>query len=505
MDAALRKSPWRSVDPFRWKRGYFRLSVAYDIAVAAASVPITIRLLDLNKTSVLNGNSSVIFLSVLLFIFISINSFSLFGMQTGFWRHTAASELFTVVKAVTCAVLAFAVVLLLMAVLVAGSAEIGSEPPRLPRTALAVQWCVLISLLCGARLAFAATTASRLKKRGLVRYTDWEPVILVGANEMAALLIQLLSRLGGSRFEVVGLVEGYPDLVGRTIHGVPVLGTVADLPQVVARLSMHGVVPRRVVLSTPADRYGRETLQQLGRAAGQANLPILAGGDFIQLVTAESPGLTRTSSATHRKVGPATRPLSIFPVVKRAIDVLGAVLLIAAFAPFLLLVAVVVRGTLGAPVIFRQVRLGRDFRPFSVYKFRTLKDSLTPDGRVLHDRDRRTLVGSALRRTRLDELPQLLNVLAGDMSLIGPRPLLAHELPDISQIAHPRFSVRPGITGWAQVNGGRLLTTRQKFALDLWYVRHSSPWIDFVIVCKTVAMVILGRDTDEAAVRQPRR
>lgn len=490
MEAAIRKAQGRPAGASRWEWRFFRLSVAYDMFVAVASVPIAIRLLGLDGNQALRLGSSNTLFAVLLFVLLSAIAFSSFGIRAAFWRHTSASDLLAVVKAVTCAVLGFALMLALAAA-PADPARAGAEAARLLLIALPLQWLVLVGLLCGARLAYAGVTAARRRQRRAVRYADWEPVIVVGADEVAALLIQLLGRLGGSRFQVVGLVDERPYLVGRTIHGVPVLGTVADLPRAVARLAVHGVVPRRVVLGMPTELHHGLTLERLREAAGAARLPVLGAGEFMQLAIAEAAGQPPADASPAR--AEPERP-SASAAVKRAVDIVGASLLLVALAPFLALVALAIRVTLGAPVIFRQVRLGKDCRPFILYKFRTLKDALSSDGRILQDKERRSPVGNFLRRTRLDELPQLWNVLTGDMSLIGPRPLLAHELPDVGRRPHPRFSLRPGITGWAQVNGGRELSTLQKFALDLWYMRHFSLWLDFVILCRTVGVVILGRD-----------
>ena len=186
--------------------------------------------------------------------------------------------------------------------------------------------------------------------------------------------------------------------------------------------------------------------------------------------------------------------------LKRLVDFVAASMLLVAALPMLLAVAFAVRVSMGGPVIFHQVRPGRHLRAFTLYKFRTLKDGHLPDGSILADEDRRTSLGACLRRTRLDELPQLWNVIVGDMSLIGPRPLLPRDLPDLGEAAHERFTVRPGITGWAQVNGGHPLTTEEKLALDLWYIRHYSLLLDLRIVARTLRMMVCGESRDQGAI-----
>lgn len=175
---------------------------------------------------------------------------------------------------------------------------------------------------------------------------------------------------------------------------------------------------------------------------------------------------------------------------KRALDLLLASLAIAILSPLLIAVAVLVRILLGKPVLFRQRRPGLHGLPFTCLKFRTMKETRDPAGNLLPDADRLTGVGSFLRRTSLDELPELWNVLRGDMSLVGPRPLLPAYLPRYTAFQQQRHDVRPGITGWAQVNGRNALSWEQKFELDVWYVGHRSLALDLKILWLTVLIVL---------------
>jgi lipopolysaccharide/colanic/teichoic acid biosynthesis glycosyltransferase len=178
--------------------------------------------------------------------------------------------------------------------------------------------------------------------------------------------------------------------------------------------------------------------------------------------------------------------------LKRVIDVTGASTALVLLSPLLLVVALLVRLRMGPPVLFRQQRPGRDGRPFEMTKFRTMTDRRGPDGALLPDADRLTGLGRLLRRTSIDELPELLNVVRGEMSLVGPRPLLMEYLPLYTAEQARRHEVRPGITGWTQVNGRNALTWDEKFALDVWYVDHRSPRLDLEILGKTVSQVFSG-------------
>jgi sugar transferase EpsL len=178
------------------------------------------------------------------------------------------------------------------------------------------------------------------------------------------------------------------------------------------------------------------------------------------------------------------------PAVKRALDVGLSALGLTLTAPLQLAAAVAVFATLGPPVLFRQTRPGLHGRPFQLLKFRTMRDARECGGRALSETERLTKVGRVLRAASIDELPQLWNVIRGDMSLVGPRPLLMQYLSRYTAQQARRHDVKPGITGWAQVNGRNALTWEQKFAFDVWYVDHWSLLLDVKILAMTVARVL---------------
>lgn len=184
--------------------------------------------------------------------------------------------------------------------------------------------------------------------------------------------------------------------------------------------------------------------------------------------------------------------------LKRAIDVSVASTLLVLSSPLIVGTAIVVRCSLGAPVLFRQTRPGLHGEPFSVFKFRTMRDQVDKSGNPRPDAERLTPLGRRLRSLSLDELPQLINVLRGDMSLVGPRPLLVQYLERYSAEQSRRHDVLPGITGWAQINGRNDLPWSQKLELDVWYVDHWSLSLDAMILARTL-MKVLKRDGISAA------
>ena len=181
-------------------------------------------------------------------------------------------------------------------------------------------------------------------------------------------------------------------------------------------------------------------------------------------------------------------------MLKRLLDIVIASSALVLLSPVYALVAYKVKKNLGSPVLFRQVRPGLHGKPFEMIKFRSMKDALDTAGNPLPDSERLTPFGKMLRATSLDEMPELWNVIKGDMSIVGPRPLLMEYLPLYNREQAKRHNVRPGITGYAQVNGRNAISWEKKFELDTWYVNNHSLWLDFKIMLKTVKKVIAKDD-----------
>ena len=178
-------------------------------------------------------------------------------------------------------------------------------------------------------------------------------------------------------------------------------------------------------------------------------------------------------------------------MLKRAFDIAASASALVVLSPVLAITAYKVKKELGSPVLFRQTRPGLHGKPFEMIKFRTMKDATDKEGNALPDSERLTEFGKKLRASSLDELPELWNVLKGDMSLVGPRPLLMEYLPLYNAEQAKRHNVRPGVTGYAQVNGRNSLSWEDKFKLDTWYVEHQSFLLDMKILLKTVKKVII--------------
>ncbi len=185
-------------------------------------------------------------------------------------------------------------------------------------------------------------------------------------------------------------------------------------------------------------------------------------------------------------------------MLKRLLDIIIASIALILLSPLYFYVAHKVKKNLGSPVLFRQVRPGLHGKPFEMIKFRSMKDAVDAHGNPLPDSERLTPFGKMLRSSSLDEMPELWNVIKGDMSIVGPRPLLMEYLPLYNQEQAKRHLVRPGMTGHAQVNGRNAISWEEKFKLDTWYVENQSVWLDFKIMLKTVKKVLAKDDINEA-------
>ncbi|MCQ3930996.1 MAG: sugar transferase [Chloroflexi bacterium] len=183
--------------------------------------------------------------------------------------------------------------------------------------------------------------------------------------------------------------------------------------------------------------------------------------------------------------------------VKYQVDFILAIVGFIILSPVILILMIFVYWQLGSPVFFCQLRPGLDGKPFTLYKFRTMTNAYSADGQLLPDAERLTSLGRFLRLTSLDELPEIFNVLRGDMSIVGPRPLLMHYLDLYTPEQARRHEVRPGITGWAQINGRNTITWEEKFAHDVWYVDHCGFWLDAKIILLTIWLVLRRRGINE--------
>jgi lipopolysaccharide/colanic/teichoic acid biosynthesis glycosyltransferase len=284
--------------------------------------------------------------------------------------------------------------------------------------------------------------------------------------------------------------------MGRAIDGVRVVGRANHLEQMVNEFAEHGVRISQVIVGGDPDMLSESTLPEIRRICEEQEIRL----DFVP----ELVGLQRFQPAEEPQCEPVpTQPIRLaqmqptYLALKRGIDLFAAVTIIVLLSPIWLVVGVIALWDVGSPIFFWQQRIGQGGRPFLLHKIRTLKPPFDWRGQKLTDAERLSVIGRLLRKCRFDEFPQLLNMLVGDMSLIGPRPLLPRDQPPDPTV---RLSVRPGITGWAQVNGGNSLCVEEKDALDEWYIRNASWQLDLRIIFMTLACVFRGERRSDAAI-----
>ena len=357
---------------------------------------------------------------------------------------------------------------------------------HVPRSIPIIHFLVLCSLMFFGRVA--ATRLREMREmRKTPRVANPRHVIMIGANRLAWFYLRMINTFDLGKTDIVAILDENPKVLGRSMGGRPVLAPPAELPRVVTEYQVHGVKIDRVIISGNRNRHDKEDWTELEDYCRESGMGLDFLGDILGLEL-------ESEEAPDEAPQPAARAIGGYFAFKRVFDFTLSFLMLALLLPIIAPVALGVLIDVGWPIVFWQKRDGRHGRPFLVYKFRTLRAPFNRHGQFVPESERISRFGELLRRTRLDELPQLWNVLAGDMSFIGPRPLLPIDQPANSL----RLLVSPGLTGWAQINGGKLITPEEKGALDDWYVQNASFWLDVRIVLLTLKIVITGDQRDDA-------
>jgi lipopolysaccharide/colanic/teichoic acid biosynthesis glycosyltransferase len=412
-----------------------------------------------------------------------------FGIHRSAWQFTSMRDCLRIAAAAVTVVLSAVAIDFLV-----------NRLDGVARALPLIQALIIMSFLVGARI-LKRTSHDRRARLAPAPSDRIETVLVIGLNKLAEFYLQCIAEFHSSHVRIAGVL-GEGGRVGRSVHSHPVLGEPEQVVSTLRRLETHGVFVDCILVTTPRNDLSLAVQRALSQIQETTTIRL----DYLtermgihsppaSTVVAKSAPQESANSA----VAAASQALSLVPYrrVKRAIDVVASSLLIVTLAPLFLLVGLVVAADVGLPVVFWQQRPGLGGRPFRLYKFRTMDDAHGTDGRRKSDNERVSVVGDFLRRIRLDELPQLLNILKGDMAFVGPRPLLPVDQP-IDCAA--RLVVRPGLTGWAQIKGGRQISPSDKAALDVWYVRNISLALDLEIILGTVPMLIFGERVADFAV-----
>jgi lipopolysaccharide/colanic/teichoic acid biosynthesis glycosyltransferase len=317
-----------------------------------------------------------------------------------------------------------------------------------------------------------------------------------------------VTESGETRVAVAGVLSENRRHRGRILGSHPVLGRPDEIVQIMHELDIHGVHINRVVLAKPFDRLTATAQRALLQAKNELSLRIDTLDDRLGFGDLRL-GDTATASKPLTLAMPDDVPWDVIESNlgarksylrwKRLFDIAAGAAVAICVAPLMLLVGTLVFFDLGRPIIFWQQRPGALGQPIRMLKFRTMRAARGADGAFLSDPQRLSSVGKFLRRMRLDELPQVYNVVVGEMSMVGPRPLLP---VDQSQQFRGRLNLKPGLTGWAQINGGRHLSVDDKAALDLWYAKNASFRLDLRILLSTARTVLFGERVDQNAIHE---
>jgi lipopolysaccharide/colanic/teichoic acid biosynthesis glycosyltransferase len=429
--------------------------------------------------------------------------FHLGGLDRTPWRYSSVADHLQVIILTMLAILLALVITFAL-----------NRLAPVARSLPVLQGGLIVSILIAARSAarFWHTRQIHVDGNALVEELPHETVLVVGVNTIAELFLLSVKEFASQRVQVAGIVAEESSMRGRAFHQKPVLGTVEEVQKILQSLEVHGVAIDRIVVTIALDRLRPASLENLLEVEKSSNISVQFLSEQLGFDVAGRrsvlPGQKRNIIPGQRAIArvgrvadidPASYARKSFQLVKRIIDVFSTSLLVLTLTPITMLVAFIVVLDVGFPLIFWQQRPGLYGRPFKLYKFRTMRAPHDRHHRRIPDDQRLSAVGQIIRRMRLDELPQLYNVLVGDMSLIGPRPLLPR---DQSAEYAARLSVRPGITGWAQVNGGRIISPSEKCILDIWYARNASFVLDLKIVLRTIKMIFFGDRINTEAITQ---
>jgi lipopolysaccharide/colanic/teichoic acid biosynthesis glycosyltransferase len=424
------------------------------------------------------------------------------GLDRTPWRHTSVADHLQIV------ILTVLIILLALSITFAVN-----RLEDVSRTLPFLQAGLIISTLVSVRATARIWSTRKVYISGNSRANGHthETVLVVGVNSLAELFILSVQEFSSEQIQVAGILSEEPKMRGRSIHQKPILGTVEELENILQSLEVHGMTVNRIVVATDRDRLLPRALDTLLEVEKSSNIVVQFISEQLGLKNS-----SQTPSILPGREGNIIDGKSSLTLVgdldhvsfvhksfwlKRILDAFGAALLMIILSPVIVLVALIVALDVGFPVIFWQQRPGLSGRPFKMYKFRTMLAPHDKHSRRIPDDSRSTAVGRILRYTRLDELPQLYNVLIGDMSFVGPRPLLPRDQCPKNAV---RLSMRPGITGWAQVNGGRIIAGPDKWILDAWYVKHASLVLDLKIIFGTVKIILFGDRMNDEAVHQAR-
>jgi exopolysaccharide biosynthesis polyprenyl glycosylphosphotransferase len=426
------------------------------------------------------GRPEDLYLILLVTLSVGVIILPLMQTHSTMWRFTSSSELTSIMIAVA-----------LIALISNSSMFLISRLEMMPRSVPPMHWAIAVFVMCGSRLIarriFGHTRGSKPSSK--------QHVIVIGATQTAELYLQFIKNIIQHPVVVEGFLDDDKRLTDWMFQKHKILGTPKDLPHIIEQLNVHGIHIKQVVLAELIDNLPKATKKLLLKMERNKQIELLHFSKYIgpqlrsRTKRAAADYYHKTSSLSHNVY---EKPTGFYPYFKRLFDIVVGLALIVLLSPVMLITALLIACDIGFPLLFWQQRPGQYGKPFRLYKFRTMRKAgrKLEEDRLQHksgDKKRTSLVGKLLRRLRLDEFPQLIHIITGSMSFVGPRPLLPDDQPPHGEV---RLSIRPGVTGWAQIHGGDALTSEEKLVLDVWYIRNMSLWLDIRILLRTLVVVL---------------
>jgi lipopolysaccharide/colanic/teichoic acid biosynthesis glycosyltransferase len=413
--------------------------------------------------------------------------FSVLRLHHSLWRYTSLNDILRVIAAVT------------IVLLIALTASFHlNRMENVARSLPVIQWFLLVAAMSATRIIIrlSGEWAGRRRRQSDQITPRVEHVLIVGVSDVTELYLRSVEEFAHGRLAVVGILARGKQMHGRMLRAQKVLGEPENIQQVLSELEVHGISVERIAVMQPFEQLSKDAQNALLAVERSSTIRVdylLERLGFLEDGASDMPAAVTNASLSDMQ--PPLReetdfsPVERYHYTKRVTDCAAAIVVTLALVPVLTIVALLVAIDVGFPLVFWQQRPGRYGRRFKLFKFRTMRASHDAHGKRVPDQLRSSIIGDFLRRSHLDELPQLYNILVGEMSFVGPRPLLLTDQPQCSKL---RLLVRPGLTGWAQVNGGRDISADDKDALDIWYVRNASLWLDTVIFFRTFGVVVFG-------------
>ena len=468
---------------FPSSRGSFRVRISlFDFALAALSPLLALYFGDSYLLSSDGALAAFLYCGVSLIF--SILAFLAFRLDDGITRYFSVYDALNIMKAVVAAGLMTSLVLFTI-----------TRLAGIPRSTPVLQVLILAAGLLTARMIMLLfENGGRVAKQP--QHSTLEHIIIIGSTHLSALYIKFIRAYAPDRHRIIAVLDSEQKLIGRAMCGVPIIAPPQQLESVIEEFAVHGVSTDRVIIGGDENFLTTYSLNDIRRICEQRDIALQFVPSLIGLQNSQP----KRPNDAPKLIQNQRQPVVDLPAYfrfKRFVDFLAAFAAVTVLSPLFLIAGALVLIDVGSPVLFWQRRLGQNSHGFFLHKFRTLQPPFDRYGQLVPENQRISWIGRLLRDTRLDELPQLFNVFVGDMSLIGPRPLLPHDQPLDSSL---RLMVRPGITGWAQINGGNLVTPEEKGALDEFYIRHASVRLDLRIALLTLRFLFTGERRSEEAV-----